>query len=656
MTSIHNNMGAMVALSTLSNINYEMLETQSAIATGKKVDNAAQDAAIWAVTTVMEADVDGFSAISESLSLGKATVTVARNASEKVTELLQDMKEKIVTAQGENVDRAKIQTDIDELKNQIESIVGAAQFNGLNLIDGSVSDSIEIISSLDRSTSGVKTNSITVSAQNLSTGSAKAGSGAAISVTAEDSETNAAVTPNSANLQVTWANGTSTSAVEYELYVDGSSVGSTVEIAAGSTDEEIALAVQNYIADLGRDDIDATVIASGVQIDSTKKFDTVDVELKELKSDATTSATGADTNTTLDPGVSSVQTKSSDTTDATTVAASVTFDAVNAGDQFTVEIGGVSLGTYTVDGTNVATDSAAFTTFLNSAIAADSNLNGKLTAVDDTTDTVELINNTGENFEIKLTAVAAGGGSQVTLNESNTAAAGTTAAGVLVIDGTNSGSVDGTLEGKGADIDLGSVATVAEGDSFTVYLREGADGPVGEFTYVAGKGEDQNDVAEGLQALIAADSDYDVFVKAYTDPNDATKALLRIDSTGSEDVYVAVDAAKGGSGSGGLGKLAGLDVTSTQSAAQALDDIEELIQTSIDAAAAFGSTENRISIQADFVSSLIDSMNSGIGALVDTDMEAASARLQALQVQQQLGTQALSIANSAPQNILSLFR
>ena len=49
-------------------------------------------------------------------------------------------------------------------------------------------------------------------------------------------------------------------------------------------------------------------------------------------------------------------------------------------------------------------------------------------------------------------------------------------------------------------------------------------------------------------------------------------------------------------------------------------------------------------------------MKSGIGALVDANMEEASARLQALQVQQQLGTQSLSIANKAPQMILQLFK
>jgi flagellin len=56
------------------------------------------------------------------------------------------------------------------------------------------------------------------------------------------------------------------------------------------------------------------------------------------------------------------------------------------------------------------------------------------------------------------------------------------------------------------------------------------------------------------------------------------------------------------------------------------------------------------------VTSLVDSLKSGIGSMVDANMEEASARLQALQVQQQLATQSLSIANQAPQNILALFR
>ncbi|MEL6318664.1 MAG: flagellin, partial [Pseudomonadota bacterium] len=90
MTSILNNQGAQVALSTLRQVNNDLLETQTQISTGLRVSNASQDAAVFAVSSVIRSDVSGFQSISESLSLGQATVTVARNASEQITSLLQD--------------------------------------------------------------------------------------------------------------------------------------------------------------------------------------------------------------------------------------------------------------------------------------------------------------------------------------------------------------------------------------------------------------------------------------------------------------------------------------------------------------------------------------------------------------------------------------
>jgi len=96
--------------------------------------------------------------------------------------------------------------------------------------------------------------------------------------------------------------------------------------------------------------------------------------------------------------------------------------------------------------------------------------------------------------------------------------------------------------------------------------------------------------------------------------------------------------------------------TAAQKAAAALTSIETMLNSAIDAAAGFGSAQNQIESQNEFVKTLVDAMATGIGALTDTDMEAASAKLQALQVQQQLGVQSLSIANQAPQILLSLFR
>ncbi|MGF1500258.1 MAG: flagellin [Paracoccaceae bacterium] len=97
-------------------------------------------------------------------------------------------------------------------------------------------------------------------------------------------------------------------------------------------------------------------------------------------------------------------------------------------------------------------------------------------------------------------------------------------------------------------------------------------------------------------------------------------------------------------------------MTSAAGAANALSAIEGYIQNAVDAQAQLGTTEKRLEIQDDFMNSLIDSFKAGIGSLVDADLEEASARLQSLQVQQQLGIQALSIANQQPQNLLALFR
>ena len=91
-------------------------------------------------------------------------------------------------------------------------------------------------------------------------------------------------------------------------------------------------------------------------------------------------------------------------------------------------------------------------------------------------------------------------------------------------------------------------------------------------------------------------------------------------------------------------------------AATALADLNSSISQVNSALGALGSQAKQIEAHNGFVSRLMDTVESGIGNLVDADLAKESARLTALQVQQQLGVQALSIANQAPQVILSLFR
>ena len=432
MSSILTNNGAMVALQTLKSINTNLGKTQDMISTGKSVGNAKDNAALWAISKVMESDLRGFKAISSSLALGQSTVSVARQASERVTDLLTQMKEKIVASQEDNVDRVKIQSDIDALREQITGITTASQFNGLNLLSNrsttAGSGSVDILASLDRSGSGVSASDISVRKQDL---------------------------------------GTTASAINGATWTIG------------------------------------TAVDSG-----------------------TLNGTQTDTLTLAAPSA--------------------------AGQVFGLSIFGTDA------------DDSAFVQ---------------------------------------------------------------------------------------ADYRTGAAATPAS-------IAEAT-----EIRYISREGDTAADVAKGLAnafKIYAAANDLDADVLSI-DASGGTLAVASTVTSATDTISVGIFNPQAGAGSsatigGGLEALNQINVGSASGAASALTSIEFMIETAITSAAAFGSAQGRVDTQAAFVSQISDALRSGIGTLVDADMEEASARLQALQVQQQLRIQSLSIANQAPQSILSLFR
>lgn len=141
-------------------------------------------------------------------------------------------------------------------------------------------------------------------------------------------------------------------------------------------------------------------------------------------------------------------------------------------------------------------------------------------------------------------------------------------------------------------------------------------------------------------------------VKATPDSAEVTTSIIR-DGAGALTVgaftVAGVDLAA-------LGATLSLTTTDAASKGALLNSIDTLLDTANSAAASFGAAQTRIESENTFLSKQADSLKTGVSAMVDADMEEASARLSALQTQQQLGVQALSIANSAPQNVLSLFK
>ena len=98
------------------------------------------------------------------------------------------------------------------------------------------------------------------------------------------------------------------------------------------------------------------------------------------------------------------------------------------------------------------------------------------------------------------------------------------------------------------------------------------------------------------------------------------------------------------------------DLTTSASAATAPTAVDSAITSVSDKLAALGSSAKRIDVQSQFTAQLVDILKEGVGNLVDANLAEESAKLQALQIKQQLGVQALSIANASPQSILALFQ
>ena len=131
---------------------------------------------------------------------------------------------------------------------------------------------------------------------------------------------------------------------------------------------------------------------------------------------------------------------------------------------------------------------------------------------------------------------------------------------------------------------------------------------------------------------------------------------LNPDATGTAVNYYLIDADGTATTAGSGTAIALTNATTDAQVDDMIRVVDSMLTQMTDAASNLGAVQKRVSMQEDFVANLMDSIDSGIGRLVDADMNEESTRLKALQTQQQLGIQSLSIANSNSENILQLFR
>jgi flagellin len=134
MSSINTNVAAMAAIRSLSSISGDMAKTQARIETGLRIGKANDDPAVFSIAQTMRAELNGMTAVRDSLSFGKATVTVARDAATKISDELGRLKQTITQGQQEGIDPTTIQSQINDALSNIDAFARSANFNGVNLL------------------------------------------------------------------------------------------------------------------------------------------------------------------------------------------------------------------------------------------------------------------------------------------------------------------------------------------------------------------------------------------------------------------------------------------------------------------------------------------------------------------------------------------
>ena len=155
MATINTNAGAMIALQNLTKTNADLEQVQARINTGLAVSSAKDNGGIFAIAQSMRSDVAGYSAVGNSIDLAVSTVDVALAAGEAISDILIEMKEKALAGADSSLDaasRTALNEDFKALRDQIDTIISNAEFNGTNLINGSTAG-ISALANADGSSS-----------------------------------------------------------------------------------------------------------------------------------------------------------------------------------------------------------------------------------------------------------------------------------------------------------------------------------------------------------------------------------------------------------------------------------------------------------------------------------------------------------------------
>ena len=159
MSSILTNNSAMTALATLKDVNRGLNETQNRVSSGLQVSSGKDNAAYFAISETMKGDSGMFKAINEGMTATKNSVATARLGAETVSDLAEQMVERIAFAQSNGINKADVQLELDALAENMQSAIDQATFNGDDLVGGA-SAPVTVVTGVSRASGAFSTTSI----------------------------------------------------------------------------------------------------------------------------------------------------------------------------------------------------------------------------------------------------------------------------------------------------------------------------------------------------------------------------------------------------------------------------------------------------------------------------------------------------------------
>jgi flagellin len=165
--SVNTNAAALIALQNLNATESQLQTAQNRVSTGLSVGSAKDNASVWAIAQGQRADIGALDAVTMSLNRATSISDVASTAGQSVSDLLSQLKAKVVAAEDSSlttVSRTALNDDFRSILNQINDVINNANFDGANILNGSLPNGLQFLANADGSST------LTLSGQDLSLG------------------------------------------------------------------------------------------------------------------------------------------------------------------------------------------------------------------------------------------------------------------------------------------------------------------------------------------------------------------------------------------------------------------------------------------------------------------------------------------------------